>query len=57
MSDQSAPVVEVSSGKLRGTIIENVGRVQGGAVCRAPSTGAHRFLPPPRAPEPMGGHP
>jgi len=53
MSDQSAPVVEISSGKLRGTIIENVAAFK--AVPYAePPTDAHRFLPP-RAPTPWPG--
>jgi para-nitrobenzyl esterase len=53
MSDQSAPVVEISSGKLRGAIVEGVAAFKA-IPYAAPPTGAHRFLPP-RQPEPWAG--
>jgi para-nitrobenzyl esterase len=53
MNDQSAPVVETSSGKLRGTIIEGVAAFKA-VPYAAPPTGALRFLPP-REPEPWPG--
>jgi para-nitrobenzyl esterase len=53
MNDQSAPVVEISSGKLRGTIIEGVAAFKA-VPYAAPPIGPHRFLPP-RDPEPWPG--
>jgi para-nitrobenzyl esterase len=53
MSDNSAPMVEISSGKLRGTIIEGVAAFKA-VPYAAPPTGAHRFLPP-REVEPWPG--
>lgn len=53
MNDQSAPVVETLSGKLRGTIIEGVAAFKA-VPYAAPPTGAHRFLPP-REPERWAG--
>ncbi|MGD0434562.1 MAG: carboxylesterase family protein, partial [Acetobacteraceae bacterium] len=53
MSDQSAPVVETSSGKLRGTIVEGVAAFKA-IPYAAPPTGTLRFLPP-REPEPWPG--
>src|SRR5580692_8591062 len=53
MNDQSAPMVEISSGKLRGTIIEGVAAFKA-VPYAAPPTGAHRFMPP-RPPEPWAG--
>ena len=35
MNDQSAPLVEISSGTLRGTIIEGVAAFKADPVCRA----------------------
>jgi para-nitrobenzyl esterase len=45
MSDQMAPMVETSSGKLRGTVIEGVATFKA-VPYAAPPVGAHRFLPP-----------
>jgi para-nitrobenzyl esterase len=53
MSDNSAPMVEISSGKLRGTVIEGVAAFKA-VPYAAPPTGAHRFLPP-REAEPWSG--
>lgn len=53
MSDQTAPVVETSSGKLRGTIIEGVAAFKA-IPYAAPPIGALRFLPP-RELEPWPG--
>jgi len=53
MSDQSAPVVETSSGKLRSTIVEGVAAFKA-IPYAAPPTGTLRFLPP-REPEPWPG--
>jgi para-nitrobenzyl esterase len=53
MSDQSPPVAEVASGKLRGTIIEGIAAFKA-IPYAAPPTGNHRFLPP-REPEPWQG--
>jgi para-nitrobenzyl esterase len=44
MNDQSAPMVEISSGTLRGTIIEGVAAFKA-IPYAAPPTGSHRFLP------------
>jgi para-nitrobenzyl esterase len=49
MNDLSTPVVETSSGKVRGAIIEGVAAFKA-VPYAAPPTGASRFLPP-RAPE------
>ena len=54
MSDQSTPVVETSSGKVRGAIIEGVAAFKA-VPYAAPPTGARRFLPP-REPGTMGWH-
>ena len=53
MNDQSAPLVEISSGTLRGTIIEGVAAFKA-IPYAAPPTGTHRFLPP-REAEPWPG--
>src|SRR5450432_3142521 len=53
MSEQTAPVVETSCGKLRGTIIEGVA-VFKAVPYAAPPTGPNRFLPPRQA-EPWAG--
>jgi para-nitrobenzyl esterase len=53
MNDQSAPMVEIASGKLRGTIIEGVAAFKA-IPYAAPPTGVHRFKPP-RDPEPWSG--
>src|SRR5580658_2631440 len=53
MSDQTAPLVEIASGKLRGAIIEGVAAFKA-VPYAAPPTGAHRFLPP-RGPESWPG--
>ncbi len=45
MSDQSAPVVGTTSGKVRGTIIEGIAAFKA-IPYAAPPTGANRFLPP-----------
>jgi para-nitrobenzyl esterase len=53
MSDQTAPLVEIASGKLRGAIIEGVAAFKA-VPYAAPPTGALRFLPP-RELEPWSG--
>ncbi len=53
MNEQSAPVVETSCGKVRGTIIEGVAAFKA-VPYAAPPVGAARFLPP-REPEPWTG--
>lgn len=53
MSDQSPPVVEIASGKLRGTTIEGVAAFKA-IPYAAPPTGTRRFLPP-REPESWSG--
>jgi para-nitrobenzyl esterase len=53
MSDQTAPVVEIASGRLRGSVIEGVAAFKT-VPYAAPPTGALRFLPP-REPEPWPG--
>jgi para-nitrobenzyl esterase len=53
MSGQSAPMVEISSGKLRGSIIEGAAAFKA-VPYAAPPTGARRFLPPGK-PEPWSG--
>jgi para-nitrobenzyl esterase len=53
MSDNSAPMVEIPSGRLRGTIIEGVAAFKA-VPYAAPPTGALRFLPP-REVEPWPG--
>jgi para-nitrobenzyl esterase len=45
MSEQTAPVVETSSGKVRGTTIEGVAAFKA-VPYAAPPVGASRFLPP-----------
>ncbi len=45
MSEQMAPVVETSSGRLRGTVVEGVAAFKA-IPYAAPPTGARRFLPP-----------
>jgi para-nitrobenzyl esterase len=53
MSDQMAPVVEISSGKLRGTMIEGVTAFKA-IPYAAPPSGARRFLGPAKV-EPWPG--
>ena len=53
MSDQTAPVVETSYGRVRGTIIEGVAAFKA-IPYAAPPAGTLRFLPP-RAPDPWTG--
>jgi para-nitrobenzyl esterase len=53
MSDNSAPVIETDSGKIRGAIVEGV-TVFKAIPYAAPPTGASRFLPP-REPEKWSG--
>jgi para-nitrobenzyl esterase len=53
MSDQTAPIVEISSGKLRGAIVEGV-EVFKAIPYASPPTGGRRFLPP-REPAPWSG--
>lgn len=53
MNDQTAPVAETSSGKVRGAIIEGVAAFKAVPYAASP-TGASRFLPP-HAPEPWPG--
>src|ERR1019366_5648965 len=53
MNDQTAPVAETSSGKVRGAIIEGVTAFKAVPYAVSP-TGASRSLPP-RAPEPWPG--
>ena len=45
MSEQMAPVVEISSGKLRGAVVEGVAAFKAIPYAASP-TGARRFLPP-----------
>src|SRR3954471_19510411 len=49
MDEQSAQVVETSSGKIRGTTVEGVTTFKA-APYAAPPTGARRFLPPSEMP-------
>jgi para-nitrobenzyl esterase len=53
MSEQMAPVVETSSGKLRGAMIEGIAAFKA-IPYAAPPTGARRFLPPVKV-EPWSG--
>jgi para-nitrobenzyl esterase len=53
MNDQSQPMVETASGKLRGTTIEGVAAFRA-IPYAAPPTGARRFMPP-GATEPWSG--